>query len=70
MTKHTINMTFPDEVFVREEKDGDDRFFCTSVNAVDAVEGCADDEGFVATYRLVKVEKLKLVRTVDVVKVK
>jgi hypothetical protein len=70
MTKHTINMTFPDEVFAREETDGDERYFCTYESAVEAADENENDEGFVATYRLVKVEKLKLVRTVDVVKVK
>lgn len=68
--KHTINETFPNEQYLRVEDDGDAHYFTPYVELEDAVEECGAEGGFVATYKLVKVEKLKLKRTTSVVKVK
>lgn len=70
--KHTINVDFPDEQFITRVTDGENVYFPSFLSPEDAVDSLDDDnkQGFVATYKLVKVEKLKLVRTTNVVKVK
>ncbi|MCE5292942.1 MAG: hypothetical protein LLG14_27415 [Nocardiaceae bacterium] len=70
MKKHTINETFPNEQYLTVEKDGDDVYFPTYQDINEAVDSYDEKEGLVATYKLVKVEKLKLKRTTGVVKVK
>lgn len=68
--KHTISTIFPNERFLIAEKDGEESYFCTFGSAEDACDHFDMKEGLVATYKLVKVEKLKLVRLTNVVKVK
>lgn len=68
--KHTISTIFPNEQFCTIEGEGDDEFFPAFSDINDAAEQYGDEGGLVATYKLVKVEKLKLMRSVNVVKVK
>lgn len=70
MPKYTINETFPNDIFVTQETDNDATWFLANDTLSNAVESCEKNEGMVATYRLVKVENLKLKKTTSVVKVK
>lgn len=68
--KHTINETFPNEQYLTVDGEGDEQFFPSFNDINDAAEQYGSEGGLVATYKLVKVEKLKLQRTTSVVKVK
>jgi hypothetical protein len=68
--KHTINETFPNDIFITEEVDGENSWFLAHAVLADAVQAYDKDAGLVATYKLVKVENLKLKKTTQIVKVK
>lgn len=70
MPKHTINETFPNDIFITEEVDGETKWFLAHDALANAVGSYDADVGLVATYKLVKVEKLRLQKTTQVVKVK
>ena len=60
---------FQDVIFVTAEVEGEDSYRNTYDIAADAVD-CGDHDGtYVATYKLVKVEKLALKRSTKLVKV-
>lgn len=58
------------EIYVTVEKDGDNAFRCTFDEVGDAVDAGDHAGQIVATYKLVKIEKLRLVRTVSIIKAK
>lgn len=62
-----LDLTFLPEIYASTENDGGTVYRVTHDSVTDAVSS-SEDFTFVATYRLVKVEKLKLKRTVEVVK--
>lgn len=68
-TRENDRPPFPKEQFARVDTENGDPYFPTFDSKIDAADDYEDDEGWVATYKLVKVEKLRLDRRTEVVKV-
>lgn len=68
LTAHENNQLL-DTIYVGVERDGDDAYRATWDCPEDVVEAGDKDGEIVATYKLVKIEKLALKRSTKIVKV-